>query len=322
MEKDDDWYGAGNEYTTEFRQLDVRTGRWMSMDPMMAIIPDRSPYEFAFNNPIAFVDPSGLLPSGKGGGDPNKNQKGPGQHKQAKDPPKGKGSGGKGTEKGDSGGGGGGSPASSIDWGATFDKVSEVATKVASKTSVVIEKSQQKLKEIAEAGDEWTYGGGGQEFGKMIYSYSGAGAYADFVWGIFTGESTLGKEMSAGEIITNGLTLVPTERVLNLVVTEAGIVYRLVAAKGGKMLWKLTDEGASAIKLHSEFGKIFKSKSDGLWWAVDNAGHGGSKFKVFKEGNKGLEWINDADEFGDFILNKHKGSIGKFIPWGKLKTIK
>jgi len=73
MEKDDDWYGAGNEYTTEFRQLDVRTGRWMSMDPMMAIIPGHSPYEFAFNNPILFTDPSGLFPGlgkgKKGGGD-------------------------------------------------------------------------------------------------------------------------------------------------------------------------------------------------------------------------------------------------------------
>ena len=68
MEKDDDWYGAGNEYTTEFRQLDVRTGRWMSMDPMMAVVPDRSPYEFVFNNPVALVDPDGLLPFGKGGG--------------------------------------------------------------------------------------------------------------------------------------------------------------------------------------------------------------------------------------------------------------
>ncbi len=73
MEKDDDWYGAGNEYTTEFRQLDVRVGRWMSMDPMMAVVPDRSPYEFSFNNPVVFTDPSGLFPGlglgKKGGGD-------------------------------------------------------------------------------------------------------------------------------------------------------------------------------------------------------------------------------------------------------------
>jgi uncharacterized protein RhaS with RHS repeats len=87
-------------------------------------------------------------------------------------------------------------------------------------------------------------------------------------------------------------------------------------------LWQLKDEGASMIKRHSRFGKLYKSKSDDLWWAVDNAGHGGSKFKVFKESKKGLEWFKDADQYGDFITGKHKGSVGKFIPWGALKTIK
>jgi len=65
MEKDDDWYGAGNEYTTEFRQLDVRTGRWMSMDPMFRKAPDWSPYRSFFNNPIYWRDPSGLFESRK-----------------------------------------------------------------------------------------------------------------------------------------------------------------------------------------------------------------------------------------------------------------
>jgi hypothetical protein len=31
--------------------------------------------------------------------------------------------------------------------------------------------------------------------------------------------------------------------------------------------------------------------------------------------DKGLEWYRDADEFGDFILNKHKGETGMFLPW-------
>ena len=87
-------------------------------------------------------------------------------------------------------------------------------------------------------------------------------------------------------------------------------------------LWELTEGGSSAIKRHSKYGKIFKSKSDDLWWAVDNAEHGGSKFKVFKESSKGLEWYRDADQFGDFIINKHKGPIGTSIPWGQLQTIK
>ncbi|SMP29191.1 hypothetical protein [Chryseobacterium profundimaris] len=32
--------------------------------------------------------------------------------------------------------------------------------------------------------------------------------------------------------------------------------------------------------------------------------------------------IKDADEFGDFIINKHKGSAGTFIPWKHLSTVK
>ena len=87
-------------------------------------------------------------------------------------------------------------------------------------------------------------------------------------------------------------------------------------------LWSLTKEKAPAIKLHREYGKIYKSKSDGLWWAIDKAKHGGSKFKVFKETPKGFEWIKDADEYGNFILNKHKGAKGLVIPKGELKTVK
>ena len=114
---------------------------------------------------------------------------------------------------------------------------------------------------------------------------------------------------------------------------DAGAVWAAVplvaldAASGGKgkasrNTWTLTKEGASVIKSHTTFGTIYKSLSDGLWWAKDRAGHGGSKFKVFKETKGGLEWHKDADEFGDFILNKLKGETGKFIPWNQLKTVK
>ncbi|MDX2048322.1 MAG: RHS repeat-associated core domain-containing protein, partial [Chitinophagaceae bacterium] len=86
--------------------------------------------------------------------------------------------------------------------------------------------------------------------------------------------------------------------------------------------WKLTKEGSSEIKNHKTFGTFYKSKSDGLWWSVDKAGHGGSKFKVFRETKEGLEWYKDADKYGDFIENKHKGPTGKFIPWKFLTTVK
>ncbi len=89
-----------------------------------------------------------------------------------------------------------------------------------------------------------------------------------------------------------------------------------------KRQWKLTPNGASQMKVHNKFGTFYKSKTDGTWWTKDNAQHGGSHFKVYEEGKKGLNWIRDADEFGNYIFNKHKGSTGVFIPWGQLKAVK
>ena len=57
MEKDDEVYGEGNSYTTEFRQLDVRLGRWLSLDPV--VHHNMSPYVTFDNNPIWIIDPSG-----------------------------------------------------------------------------------------------------------------------------------------------------------------------------------------------------------------------------------------------------------------------
>ena len=42
--------------------------------------------------------------------------------------------------------------------------------------------------------------------------------------------------------------------------------------------WKLTRENAFQVRNHRRFGTFYKSKSDGLWWTVDRAGHRGSKF--------------------------------------------
>ena len=47
-------------------------------------------------------------------------------------------------------------------------------------------------------------------------------------------------------------------------------------------------------------------------------GHGGSKWKVFEETKKGLAWVADADQYGNFIGGKHKGPTGLFIPWKDL----
>ena len=52
--------GAGNQYTTEFRQLDARFGRWFSPDPVF--FAHQSPYNSMDGNPINLNDPNGDNP--------------------------------------------------------------------------------------------------------------------------------------------------------------------------------------------------------------------------------------------------------------------
>jgi len=59
QEKDDETYGQGNEYDYGERMYDPRIGRWMSVDPKVAKYPGYSPYNFAVNSPIVYVDPDG-----------------------------------------------------------------------------------------------------------------------------------------------------------------------------------------------------------------------------------------------------------------------
>jgi len=62
MEQLDEISGKGNHNTTEWRELDTRLGgRWWSPDPIVK--PWESPYAGFANNPIYYIDPSGLDPS-------------------------------------------------------------------------------------------------------------------------------------------------------------------------------------------------------------------------------------------------------------------
>ena len=62
-EKDNEVNSAdGTSYTTEFRQLDPRLGRWFSVDPIFQ--PWQSPYTSMDNNPIGLNDPKGLKAAG------------------------------------------------------------------------------------------------------------------------------------------------------------------------------------------------------------------------------------------------------------------
>lgn len=80
-----------------------------------------------------------------------------------------------------------------------------------------------------------------------------------------------------------------------------------------RRLWEITKDGTSETKSWGS-RKYYKSRSDGLWWSKDDAGHGNSVWKVYTEDKRGLHWIRDADEYGDFIVGKHKGDAGVFIP--------
>jgi RHS repeat-associated protein len=59
MEKDDEVKGEGNHLDFGARCLDVRLGRFMTMDPASSKYPEVSDYSFVLNNPIIFIDPDG-----------------------------------------------------------------------------------------------------------------------------------------------------------------------------------------------------------------------------------------------------------------------
>jgi len=86
-------------------------------------------------------------------------------------------------------------------------------------------------------------------------------------------------------------------------------------AKGANKTRKLWNPVGNTIS-HQKFGKFIQDKTNPkMWWTKDLAGHGCSSWKLFNlQGNK-MKHLYDVDEYGNYILNKHKGPIGIEIPW-------
>ncbi|MBS7531046.1 Hint domain-containing protein, partial [Hazenella sp. IB182353] len=81
-------------------------------------------------------------------------------------------------------------------------------------------------------------------------------------------------------------------------------------------LWDIKTNAKARVsyKFNGDTVNAYQDKTKkGYWWAKDQTGHANVAFKVFEKRGNTLNWVSDADEFGNFIMNKHKSNTGKVI---------
>lgn len=73
--------------------------------------------------------------------------------------------------------------------------------------------------------------------------------------------------------------------------------------------WQITYDQTLWIAEHDYAGKLFQwKKDDRFWFAVDRTRHGGAKYKVFMEKGSSLVFHASADEYGQFMKDKHESN--------------
>ena len=82
------------------------------------------------------------------------------------------------------------------------------------------------------------------------------------------------------------------------------------------------------VKIDYRDPKVVSENGNRLWWSKDTAKHSGasqgkspSTWKVFEQTKDGLKHYKDADKYGQFIKDKHKGPVGKLVEWKDLRGV-